>query len=54
MSSIDFANKVVVVTDLNFIGLDEKWLAELKEDGYEIRDFRKLVPEKRRASDELS
>lgn len=51
MSSIDFLEKKVVLTDGGFI-YGEVWIAQMRADGYEIKDFRKALPEKRRASQE--
>ena len=53
MSSIDAIKKIVVLTGKGFI-TSEKWIADLRAEGYEIRDFRKPSPEKRRETDELS
>ena len=54
MSSIDAIKKIVVLRDGGFI-TSEKWIADLRAEGYEIKDFRRpLTRRKRRASDELS
>ena len=44
MSSIEAVSKTIIWTDINYLGLNDKWVAELVADGYTLIDRRTGKP----------